>query len=106
MLANISVHIGTRGDLASQDLQCPYQTQLGKTMKQVKYVIYIQCGPSSKQQKSLEHSLMESVLAFVSNVSVEGTNTTGRLGIPLLTWEETTLQVQVVGSTHFTQHCS
>jgi hypothetical protein len=74
-------------------------------MKQVKYVIYNQCGPFSKQQKLLEHSVLEYVLAFVSTVSVEGTTITGRLGILLLTWEETTLQVQVVGSTHFTQHC-
>jgi hypothetical protein len=72
----------------------------------VKYVIYIQRGPFSKQQKLLEHSLLESVLAFVSTVSVKGTTIMGRLGILLLTWEETTLQVQVVGSTHFTQHCS
>jgi hypothetical protein len=66
-------------------------------MKQVKY---IQCGPFSKQQKLLEHSLLESVIAIVSNVSVEGTTITGRFCILLLTWEETTLQVPVVGSTH------
>jgi len=69
-------------------------------MKQVKYVIYIQCGPFSKQQKLLEHSLLESILAFVHNLSVEGTTITGRLCILSLTWEETTLQIQVVGSKH------
>jgi len=69
-------------------------------MKQVKYVIYIQCGPFSKQQILVEHSLLESILAFVSNMSVEGTTIMGRLCILLLTWEEKTLQVSVVGSTH------
>jgi hypothetical protein len=53
--------------------------QLGKTMKQVKYVIHIQCGPFSKQPKLLEHSLPESILAFVSTVSVEGTTIMARL---------------------------
>lgn len=31
-------------------------------------ICHIQCGPFSKQQKLLEHSLLESTLAFVSNV--------------------------------------